>query len=322
MRVQVRDRATSASDVVPYLVLTGSAVAWGANTILGRLAVGEISPMLLVSLRWGALAGLLGVLSLQSRAALHRDSKLLRPHWRLVACMGALGLTGFSALYYSAAHYTTAINIGIIQGAIPLVVLISARVFDGSPISGRAAIGIVVSASGVTLLVSGGDVRRLLDAHLNAGDMLMLLASVCYSGYAIGVRRAPTISPWTLLLALASAGFVASLPLLALESASGATFAPSTQGWMILAGVTLLPSLLGQAGFIHGVRKLGPGRAGLFLNLVPVFAAWLAVGILDEPIALHQGVALALVLAGIAWAEVRSDQWKRLVASLTPRARS
>ncbi len=67
--------------------------------------------------------------------------------------------------------------------------------------------------------------------------------------------------------------------------------------------MTLLPSFLAQLFFIQGVALIGPGRAGIFINLVPVFASILAVAFLKEPFEAFHGLALALVLGGILLSE-------------------
>lgn len=104
-----------------YLLLAFTALCWGGNAVLGRVAVGEISPMALVAARWlGVL--LLAVLFL--RKGLIRDWPVLRRHWLFIVLMGASGFTIFNALFYIAAHHTTAINIGIVQGSIPIFVML------------------------------------------------------------------------------------------------------------------------------------------------------------------------------------------------------
>ena len=74
---------------------------------------------------------------------------------------------------------------------------------------------------------------------------------------------------------------------------------PTATGWLIVALVTVFPSFLAQIAFIRGVELIGPGRAGVFANLVPVFAAILAVTVLGESLQSFHLVALTLVLGGI-----------------------
>ena len=79
--------------------------------------------------------------------------------------------------------------------------------------------------------------------------------------------------------------------------------APTPTGWMLIGAIAVLPSFLAQICFIYGVGLIGPGRAGIFVNLVPIFASLMAVAFLGEPFELFHGLALTLVLGGIWVAE-------------------
>jgi hypothetical protein len=105
------------------------------------------------------------------------------------------------------------------------------------------------------------------------------------------------------LIAAGYAALLLTLPLLAFEVAAGAVVWPDGRGLAILLFVALFPSLLSQIFFMRGVELIGPGRAGLFVNLVPVFGALLAVVVLGEPFRPYHALALLLVLGGIWLAE-------------------
>jgi drug/metabolite transporter (DMT)-like permease len=279
-----------------YVLLTLTALSWGANTLFGRLAVGQVSPIVLVALRWLLVSLLLGVFA---RRALRNDWAAVRRRLPLVCAMGALGFTAFNALYYTAAHYTTAVHMGIVQGSIPVFVLVGAFLVDRTRITGTQGLGVTVSLLGVAVVASAGEPARLLDLAINPGDLLMVVACVLYAGYTVGLRRGPQVSAFGLLTVMAGAAFAASLPLAAVEWARGDLHWPTLTGWVLVGAIALFPSLLAQAWFIRGVQLIGPGRAGVFVNLVPVFAAILGVTFLAEPFAAFHGVALALVLGGI-----------------------
>ncbi len=279
-----------------YVLLTLTALCWGANAVFGRLAVGEISPMALVSLRW---LGALGLLVAFAHAQVRRDWPVLRTRLPFVAAMGAIGFTVFNALFYLAAHWTTAVNIGIIQGSIPVFVLIGAFAAYRTRVAGLQVAGVLVAMLGVALVAAGGDLARLASLALNFGDVLMIAACVLYAGYTLGLSRRPPVSPLSLFTGMAGAAFVTSLPLALAEAALGRFQWPTPAGWLILGLVTLFPSFLAQISFIQGVALIGPSRAGVFVNLVPVFASILALLILQEPFRLFHAVALALVLGGI-----------------------
>ena len=263
-----------------YLLLTLTALCWGANAVLGRLAVGEISPMALVSLRW---LGALGLLVAFAHAQVRRDWPAIRERLPFVAAMGAIGFTVFNALFYVAAHWTTAVNIGIIQGSIPVLVLIGAFAAYRTRVTRLQVTGVLVTMLGVAIVAFGGQLARLATLALNIGDVLMIAACVLYAGYTLGLSRRPPVSPLSLFTGIAAAAFVSSLPLVLAEAALGRFQWPTPAGWVILGLVTLFPSFVAQISFIQGVALIGPSRAGVFVNLVPVFASILALLVLGEP---------------------------------------
>jgi drug/metabolite transporter (DMT)-like permease len=288
-------------NLLAYLLLTLTALCWGANAIFGRLAVGEVSPMAMTMLRWLLVLALVAAVA---QSHVRRDWPLLRRHLRFLATMGALGFTGFNAVYYVAAHYTTAVNIGIIQGSIPVFVLIGAFLAYRTAVTPLQIGGVVVTVLGVMLVGSGGDLARVAALAINRGDLLMVVACLLYAGYTVGLHRRPAVAALSLFTMLAAAALLASLPLVALEAAAGQLQWPTATGWIIVVLSVLFPSLLAQMFFIRGVELIGPGRAGVFINLVPVFASILAVAILGESFAAFQAVALGLVLGGIWLSEL------------------
>ena len=296
------DQASQAgSNGRAYLLLAFTALCWGANAVLGRMAVSEISPMALVTARW---LGVSVLLALFAHRHLRRDWPALRPHLFLVTSLGVLGFTTFNALFYVAAHYTTAVNIGIIQGSIPMFILVGAFAAYRTRVTRLQVAGVVLTAIGVVIVGSGGSLARLAALAVNFGDVLMVGACFIYAGYTVALRKRPPTSALGLFAVMAFAAFVASLPLVFAEVALGQFQWPTPKGMIIVALVTLFPSFLAQIFFIQGVTLIGPGRAGVFVNLVPVFASILAVVLLNEPFEVFHAIALGLVLGGI-WVSER-----------------
>ncbi len=284
----------------PILLLVLTTLIWAGHSIVGRLAVGQIAPMTLTTLRWGvALVPILIV----ARPALRRDWPVLRAHWLYMAAMGALGYTAFNALFYVAAHRTSALNLSIIQGAIPALVLIGARVFLGARFTALQGLGALTTMAGVAAIAAQGDLARLATLAFNEGDVMMLVAAILYAGYTIGLRERPRVSGLSLLAGMAVAAFATSVPLMIWEVASGGFIWPTAAGLATLVYVALGPAFVSQIFFMRGVELIGPGRAGVFVNLVPVFGAIMAVVLLGEPFAAYHVVALILVVGGIAIAQ-------------------
>jgi drug/metabolite transporter (DMT)-like permease len=283
-----------------YLLLIITTLCWAGNAVASKLAVGEISPMALVCLRW--ILGCAALYAITWRK-FHADWPVIRAHWGTIVMMAALGFTAFNALFYVAAHHTTAINLTIIQGAIPVFTMVGALLVFGTAIRPLQVLGILVTLLGILVTATHGEVARLLALTFNIGDLYMLACCLLYAGYALALKKRPPISGAGFLTAMAFVAFLTSLPLLGWEMARGQVQWPTIQGWLVVAYVAFFPSLVAQFFFMRGVELIGPARAGLFINLVPVFGALMAVVLLGEPLGLHHLAALALVLGGIWLAE-------------------
>ncbi len=292
----------------PILLLVLTTLIWAAHSIVGRLAVGQIGPMTLTCLRWAV--ALIPIL-IAARPSLRQDWPALRARWVYLAVMGAAGYTVFVALFYVAAHHTSALNLSIIQGAIPALVLIGARLFLKVRFSALQALGALVTMLGVAVIAAQGDPARLAALAFNSGDVMMVVAAVLYAGYTIGLRQRPNVSGVSMLAAMAVAAFITSIPLVIWEIMSGGFIWPTWGGLLALAFVALGPAFVAQLTFMRGVELIGPGRAGVFVNLVPVFGAIMAVGILGEPFAAYHVLALLLVVGGIAIAQRGSSGLQR-----------
>lgn len=281
------------------LMLVVTTLLWGCNAVAARLAVGHVSPMMLTTARWSVACM---ALWLVARGAVAAHGAVLRRHWRYLALMGACGFTAFNALFYAAAHHTTAANIAIIQGVIPVLVLLGGALLH-LHVTGRQLAGVAVTLAGIAVVASHGQWAALAALDFNIGDVWMVLASLLYAGYTLGLRRRPAVPPLVFFAAVATVAALTSLPLLAAEMAAGRFFMPTPRGWALVLFVGLLPSFVAQVLFIRAVELIGPARAGVFLNLTPVFGPLLAVPLLGEALALYHVLALVLVLGGIWIAE-------------------
>ncbi len=283
-----------------WALLVFTTLVWGANAVAARLAVGEVSPMMMTGARWIICCIALWV---AARGQIRQHWRTLLPHWRRITLMGAFGFTGFNALFYAAAHHTTAINIAIIQGTIPVLVLVGSLLFFHTRTGLLQAVGVLLTIAGIAVVASRGELAVLAQLAFNIGDVWILVACLLYAGYTMGLRGRPAVPGIVFFAAMAAVACLSSLPLVAYEVASGQFIVPTAKGIALMAFVGLLPSFVTQLAFIRAVELIGPARAGVFLNLVPIFGPLLAVIVLGEPLSPYHAVALVLVLGGIAVAE-------------------
>jgi len=287
------------------LMLGLATLGWGGNTIASRLAVGEVSPMLLVFLRWAVVVI---ILLITHGKEMKSAFPAIRARLPWIALMGGLGMTAFNALFYIAAHTTTAVNLGIIQSTMPGLILLGSFLIYGARINRIQGIGLVIAFAGVVVVVTQGSLEQLFHLTFNTGDLLMLLACLFYSGYTIGLRSRPNIGGMVMMGYFAIAAWIATIPLVAIETRFTGLIWPDVDGWLIILYVAIMPSFLSQVFFMRGVDLIGPGQAGLYTNLVPIYGAILAVFILGEALHLYHVTALGLVFYGIYLFEIRKTR--------------
>jgi drug/metabolite transporter (DMT)-like permease len=288
----------------PGLLLTLTAVFWAGNTVAARLAIDQISPFMLTTLRWVLVAAVLWPVY---GGEIRKHWGQIRPRLFAIVMLAVLGMSGFNALYYVAAHYTSAINMGILQGALPIFVLAGAFLAHGTRGGLVQLAGVLITAVGVVVVATRGEPLAILEVEFNKGDLAMLAACVLYAFYTVALRDRPHMPGAAFFTLLALIAAVTSLPLVAFEALTTGVTMPTLQGWLVTAWVAIFPSTLSQLFYLRGVDLIGPGRAGVYVNLVPVFAAVLAVVLIDEPFAAFHAVALALVIGGI-WLAQRTRQ--------------
>ncbi len=287
----------------PYLLLFLTSLFWGGNAVAGKFAVGEINPFLLTSLRWFFACLLFALLA---RPHIRRDWPTLKCTAPLLFGLGAVGFALFNFGLYAGLQYTSAINVTIEQAAIPLFILLLNRWFFDQRVVLAQWLGLLCAALGVAITVSRGDLAVLLQNGLNRGDAMMLGACLCYALYSVGLRWRPTVH-WSGVMLMMSLGALAlCLPVLVYQHWQVGVAAPTPTGWTVVLYAVLFPTVCSQLFYLRAVALIGANRAGLFINLVPIFAAALAVLLLGEVVRFYHVVGFACVMAGIALSEYSS----------------
>ena len=222
----------------PSLLLGLAALFWAGNTIAARLAIDEISPLTLTALRWAMVAAVLWPVYGRE---IRRHWPQIRPRLALIVLLALLGMTGFNALYYVAAHDTSAINIAILQGSMPIFVLAGAYLAHGSRVGLLQQLGVLITALGVAVVATHGAPQSILEVEFNQGDLVMLAACVLYALYTVALRDRPNMPgvPFFALLALIAA--ITSLPLVIFEVMGGSFRLPTAQGLAVTVWIAIFP---------------------------------------------------------------------------------
>jgi drug/metabolite transporter (DMT)-like permease len=283
-----------------YILLILTTLFWGGNSVAGKMAVGEISPMLLTLTRWVLAAAFILPFAVPH---LRSEWPVIRKNWLLLTFYGAIGFTLFNLLLYTALTLTSAVSASIVQAALPATVYFFNFILFRVKVTIWQIAGFVVTMAGVLAVATHGEIGRLATLDLNLGDALVLVAVVVYAIYTVYLRYKPQMNWKSLIVVLSIAAALAAIPGVWWEWQNGSLILPGQKGLMIALYTGIFPSIISQIFFIKGVELIGPNRAGIFINLIPIFGTGLAILILGEPLQAYHIAALVLVIAGIWLAE-------------------
>jgi drug/metabolite transporter (DMT)-like permease len=274
-----------------YLFLALANLFWAGNYVFGEMVTREISPISLTFFRW--LFAFLPLIALAWLIERPNWRAALR-EWKLHLLQSVLGLTGYTLLLYAALGLTGAVNAAVISAVNPATIALGAAIFLRERLNRVQVAGLVVAFIGVTVVLTGGDLGMLVEQGFGAGDLLVIGSVLSWTVYSIISRRLVT-PPITATAVQAVFAVVTMLPVIAV---TGVSWPTSIAGGLGLAYIVVFPSMAGYALWNIGASKVGPSRAGIFLNLLPVFtvAIALAFGATLEPPAVIGG---ALVIAGV-----------------------
>jgi len=287
-----------------YALLGLVMLLWAGNSIVGRAVRDDVGPFILSFVRW---AGASLVLAPFAIGALRRDWEVLRQNWLIVVVLGLTGVAAFNAIMYTGLHYTTATNGLLLQAAIPPAVLFADRLIFGVRAGWAQIAGILASMLGVAVIVFQGQPSHVLGFHFGLGDALVLISCVDWAIYTVLLRKRPSVSPRSFLLATFLVGVAAIAPLALWEALTGPPIRWGAGVGGAFLYVALLPSLVSYLIYNHATGLVGPARAGQAITLLPLFGALLSALLLGEALHSYHFAGMALILIGI------------VVAALAPR---
>ena len=281
--------------------LTTAALMWAGNAIVGKILVQSSSPVLLNTIRWGVTALILLPFAWRvfgSASPLWQSSKRF-------ALLSLLGVGSYNVLLYLALKSSTPINVTLIGASMPIWAIVIGALFYKEQPNIKQIIGAVISLIGVTVVIVRGELERLIEIEFVAGDLLMVLATILWGAYSWMLSHPKESTertwPWSyFLLAQVGFGFCWSLGFAVTEwQLQYSYFTWSWPTVLMIIYVIIGPSLIAYRCWGLGVSGAGATVATFFTNLIPLFTAILSTLLLQKPPELFQGVAFALILAGI-----------------------
>lgn len=292
-----------ASRATAFVLLALVAVFWAANTIVARATTDEVPPLALTFWRLFLSAVAFAPFALRS---VWRQRLVLRRDFWLLNLLALLSMSSFSALVYTGLQFTEAINGNLLQGGLPLCILLSGVLFAGRAVTTRQGVGMLLGLAGLVVIVVRGDFQILLGLRVNAGDPLVFLGVFASATYAVLLFKRPEeLDLPAFLFLMMTLGSIQTAPFYAAEHFWIRSLPMTETALLTIGFIALVPSVLAQWFFAEGVRRVGAATAGYMIYLTPVFGVFMAVGVLGEAFRAFHAAGIAAIAAGIWLATVR-----------------
>lgn len=281
---------------IAYLFLVIAPLCWAANAVLARGVAHLIPPVSFAFWRW-MIAFL--ILLPFTWSNVKQDWEMAIKHWKIMIALSILGISCFNTLLYTAVHTTTAINVALIQTAMPAMIIVISRLFFYERIRKIQIVGVICCILGASLVVLRGNILTFMNLSFVQGDLLMLTAVFLYALYCVLLRKRPPMHSMSLLTYTFGLGVLGLLPLYVWETS---TLGPIVFTWEVAQSilyVAVFPSIVAYFCWNRGIEMIGANRAGLFINLVPVFASVMAILWLNESLEMFHVAGMMLIFGGM-----------------------
>jgi drug/metabolite transporter (DMT)-like permease len=281
-----------------YIFLLITTLFWSGNFIVGKAAsLYEIPPFTLNFYRW-LLAWL--ILMPFTFKEIIEKKKYILDNIRLITALGITSITFFNSIVYYSLNFTNVINGVLMISVIPVMIIFFSWVFNIEKTNIYQITGVIFSLFGVVAIITKAELNILLDLDFNKGDLWMVVAMFSWAIYSVLLKKKKhKLSQISLLEMIITMGLIFLFPIYFIEMKMGYHVILNTPFVLTLAYVVLFPSLISFLFWIKGIALIGANRSGIFLHLMPIFSALMAIIIFKEKFMFFHLIGALLILIGI-----------------------
>ncbi|MEM6633195.1 MAG: DMT family transporter [Bacteroidota bacterium] len=228
----------------------------------------------------------------------------IQKNWAPILVIGFAGLFLFNFLLFVGMSYTSAVNAGLIAALTPALTLVFSAWMLKTPIYPRQILGVTIALFGAVYLISKGELNSLGQLSFSIGDLIMVAAAIMFAFHNVWVKQySGRLSNSHLTF---FTNFVVMLGFLAVFwlQPIGDFTTYSTTYWLSSLGVGFLGTSLAYYLWNQGIAQIGAPKAGIFLNAVPLSAAFFAL-FFGETLYTYHWISAAIIIGGVLVLQVR-----------------
>jgi drug/metabolite transporter (DMT)-like permease len=283
--------------MVIYVKLVLTAIFWGGTFVAGRIVAQGAGPFAAACLRFVFASLFLAILTRRFEGPLPR---LEGGQVFAAFLLGMTGVFAYNVLFFFGLKTVTASRASLIIATNPVFISLCAAMFFRERLDGRKILGILLSVTGAATVISRGAPWQIMGGALGWGELALFGCVLSWVAYSlIGKRIMKGLAPMAAVTYSCLIGAAALTVPAYVEGITSQMPTYTFEIWLAILYLALFGSALGFSWYYQGIQAIGPSRAGIFINLVPVSAVVLAWLLLHETMHLSLIVGAVLVTAGV-----------------------
>ena len=281
-----------------YIFLILASLFWSGNFIIGKFAtLFDVPPLSLNFLRWFMVWFILIPFTIKEILA---KKNYIKENFLVIGFMGVLSISTFNSVVYFALNFTQVINAVLMLAAIPPTIIIFSSIMKIEKTNIFQLSGLILSIFGVGTIISNADLQKIISLSFNKGDVWMLICVLSWSLYSTLLKKYKfELSQFSLIQIMVTIGLIFLVPQFLYEQSIGLDIKINKAFFLILIYVVIFPAIAAYYCWQKAIELIGPNRSAMFIQLMPLFSALLAILIFKEKFQLFHFIGATFIVSGI-----------------------
>ena len=286
------------SNFLAYIFLLLTVTFWAGNFIVGKFAsLYEVPPFSLNFYRWFFAWLILVPFTIPE---IIKKKQYIINNYKLFIILGVTSITIFNSIVYYSLNFTQVISGFLMISTIPVMIMFFSFILKIEKTNLFQIIGVILSFMGVIIIITKANFEILKNLDFNKGDITMVVAMFSWALYSTLLKRQKfELSQISLLQVVISFGLIFLIPVYLIEYQIGFRINLNTPFILILSYVVLLPGLASFILWIKGISLIGANRSGVFLHLMPIISAVMAMIFFNEKFMFYHMLGACFIITGI-----------------------
>ena len=293
------------SNFLAYIFLLLTVTFWAGNFVVGKFAsFYNVPPFSLNFYRWLFAWFILMPFTISE---IIKKKEYIISNYKIFFVLGITSITIFNSIVYYSLNFTQVISGVLMISTIPVMIMFFSSILKIEKTNLFQIIGVILSIVGVIIIITKANFEILKSLDFNKGDITMVLAMFSWALYSTLLKRQKyELSQISLLQVVISFGLIFLIPIYFIEYQIGFRINIDTPFILILSYVVLFPGLASFILWIKGIALIGANRSGVFLHLMPIISALMAMIIFDEKFMFYHILGACFIISGILLSNKKS----------------